>query len=189
MIYICIQIRLNLLLLCSSKSTFSSHLRTLVFAVFYVLIATAFSKETACKIWKCGNTSDAQVTILYLLLIFSSANPDESEVLKRDKIQGKSVLGQESMYERNKTNSTQTTSIQGNFLPLQEEVSWHYVQLNFKLCSLFIISRMCLANCHVTCNQYLNVNHCIFWGSSGSKVQILWVNLKCYTLQKVQFTA
>ncbi|KAM6069867.1 uncharacterized protein LJ206_012485 isoform 1-T1 [Theristicus caerulescens] len=55
-------------------------------------------------------------------LVFSSANPDESEVLKRDKIQGKSVLDQESMYERRKPNSTQKTAIQGNFLPLQGEL-------------------------------------------------------------------
>ena len=93
------------------------------------------------------------------------------------------------MYERRKPNSTQTTAIQRSFLPLQGEVSLCYVQPNFKLCYLFIISRMCLADCHVTCNQYFNDSHCIFWASSGSKVQILWVNLKCYTLQKVQFTA
>ncbi|KAM4666053.1 uncharacterized protein AAGF69_006152 [Amazona ochrocephala] len=39
-------------------------------------------------------------------------SPDESEVLKRDTTQGKSVLGQESRHERRKTNSTQTAAIQ-----------------------------------------------------------------------------
>ncbi|KAM9015035.1 uncharacterized protein PRD47_008153 [Ara ararauna] len=39
-------------------------------------------------------------------------SPHESEVPKRDKTQGKSVLGQESRYKRRKTNSTQTAAIQ-----------------------------------------------------------------------------
>ena len=187
MIYICTHAAALLL---QTTSSFSSHLRTLVFAVFYFLIATAFSKETACKIWKSGNTSEFTSHHSWLLLdFFPSANPDESEVLKGGKTQGKSVLGQESMYERKKPSSTRTTAIKRNFLPLQGEGSWCYVQLNFKLCFLFIMIRMCVAHCHVTCNQYLNISYCIFWVSSGSKVQILWVNLNCYTLGKVESAA
>lgn len=77
----------------------SSHIRTLLFAGFCILIATAFSKETACKIWKCGNISEFTHHHSLPIVDFSYASPDESEVLKRDKTQGKSVLGQESMYE------------------------------------------------------------------------------------------
>lgn len=106
MIYICTQIRLNLLQLCS-KTTSSSHLRTLIFAVFYILIATAFSKETTCKTQKCGDTSEFTSHHSQPLVDFFPLTPMNQEFQKVTRIKV-SVLGQESMYERRKPNTSQT---------------------------------------------------------------------------------